>query len=291
MNIFDYFSKKMIDKVEDEKVSTEKQIVSIPISSQSLSTFELADANWEYFAGVLKENKALPNSYDKKPTSVIVSLDKRKQPKVTLTYESKTSDSVRKLALMQDSAHQLVNGALCDNKIQNELLNDLWASYRKQIKHQHMLETEREGHFLRDCGERMIKQGQKLMELDYIYDREKYFLNKYKDTQFACLRTEYDFYPEVPKFIPIMEEKDENGYNVYGEGVVPLTPKMLEMCILNLTDEAKIEAGEDVRWFEESCRMIQENSGFESKHWDQVIDFGKEIVDSAYKDYIMDSIF
>lgn len=289
MNIFDYFSKKKNDKVEDEKVSTEKQIVSIPLSSQSLSTFELADANWEYFGGMLKRNNALPNSYDKKPTSVIVSLDKRNQPKVTVTFESKTSDSVRKLALMQDGAHQLVNGVLSDNKIQNELLNDLWASYRKEIKYQHMLETGRDGRSLQARGERMIKQGQKLMALDFIYEREIDFLHKYKDTQFATLRT--DFYSDIPEFIPIMKEKDENGHNIYGEGVVPLTPKMLEMCILNLTDEAKIEAGEDVRWFEKSCRKIQENSGFESKHWDQVIDFGKEVVDSAYKDSIMDSIF
>ena len=288
MNIFDYFTKKKNDKVEDEKVSTEKQIVSIPLSSQSLSTFELADANWEYFGGMLKRNNALPNSYDKKPTSVIVSLDKRNQPKVTVTFESKTSDSVRKLALMQDSAHQLVNGVLSDNKIQNELLNDLWAYYRKEIKYLHMLETSRDGSSLYARGERMIKKGQKLMALDFIYEREKAFLNKYKDTQFAGLSTDY---ANNTYFVPILDEKDEFGHNVYGEGVVPETPKMLEMCILGLTDEAKVEVGEDLKWFEKSCRRIQENSGYESKHWDEVIDFGKEVVDSAYKDSIMDSIF
>ena len=286
MNILDHFSKKKNDKV-DEKIDNDKQFVYRSLSSQSLSTFELSDADWKKFASILKDNKVLPNSYDKNPVSVVVSLDKRKQPKVTVTYESKTSDSVREFTLLQDGAHQLVNGALSDNKTQNELLNDLWAQYRQLIKYYHGLEMSRNGRSLQARGERMIKQGKKLMALDFIYEREIDFFHKYKDTQFATLRT--DFYSDIPEFIPIMKEKDENGHNVYGEGVVPITPKMLEMCILGLTDDAKIEAGEDLKWFEISCRKIQENSGYESKHWDQVIDFGKEVVDSAYKYSVLDS--
>ena len=83
-----------------------------------------------------------------------------------------------------------------------------------------------------------------------------------------------------PMFIPY--ERDEKGMIEYGEGVVPFTPRTLELCIIRMTDNCKAEAGLFLREFEQRCRKIAEESCFSSENWDKVIGYGKEMVKAKY---------
>ena len=122
MGIMDFFRKKQNAKeiVEiEEFVEVEPKEVFVP----DISMLELESADWVKFAGRLKQNRLLPNSYVKKPTSVDVGLDVNNRPLVKLTYSSATSTSIRQYLLFQDGIFEYVNGVWKDRV--NEELNAL----------------------------------------------------------------------------------------------------------------------------------------------------------------------
>ena len=82
---------KKTKKIGQKQENQENQFVEEKTQFVAdISMYELEKANWEEFAGILKANKILPNSYIKKPASVDVKLSKKGQPMVLLTFNSAT---------------------------------------------------------------------------------------------------------------------------------------------------------------------------------------------------------
>ena len=108
MGIFEFLKKKQdkaneMDFAEKSEInSKEKEIKQEEKFVADLSYVELQFADWVKFAGILKREGVLSNSYDKNPVSVDYFLDKDNSPVVELTFKSKTSDSIRKVKLMSD---------------------------------------------------------------------------------------------------------------------------------------------------------------------------------------------
>lgn len=253
-----------------------------------LSCMELQSADWVKFAGILKREGVLSNSYDKNPISIEYSLAKDNRPMVVLTFQSKTSYSVRKVELYQDVACLYVNGALEMNPEtqRNKDLNRLWKDFQNELRYCSKMKTHQKARSQVRHGARLMIEAQKMLDMEDIYDREQQFLEKYKDDKFDyfCYSALFEknrdgfinYAGELPQFIPLKETED--GYFISGEPVVPFSPRTLEHCILHMTNGQKIEDGKHLIDFEEKCRKLQKYSCFESEDWDKVIEFGKKIV-------------
>lgn len=299
MGIMDFFRKKtsvneekrnemdFVDK-NDNKNEQKEEFVA------PLSYVELQNADWVKFAGILKREGVLAPSYEKRPSEINYSVINSKLSsnvntvKVELIFNSKTSDSVRKVDLYNDEAVLYVNGApeKWPQTQRNKDLNRLWKEYQNRIRYYNMLETGREGISHVRRGEKLFKQAQSMMSMGDIYEREQDFLEKNKDVMFDGFsyapiferdKNGYVGYVgELPSFIPLQEMA--GGYCVDGEPIIPFSPRTLEHCILHMTNGLKIEEGESIKNFEKKCRQIQEYSCFESDKWNSVINFGKGVV-------------
>ncbi|MBE5738178.1 MAG: hypothetical protein E7354_00370 [Clostridiales bacterium] len=291
MGIIEFFRKKFA-KDEAEQTTTVDQGVSEEKFVSDLSFVEMQDADWRKFAGILKKEGVLSNSYEKSPVSIEYYVAKDNTPVVDMTFKSATSDSVRRVQLMNNSAFLFVNGAIesFPETKRNKDLNRLWADFQNRLRHYNMVDINREGYLHALRGKRLMKKAQKMMGMRDIYDREQEFLKQNKDAVYDefCYsavfeRNEngfYDYAGEMPKFVPLVETED--GHFVSGEPVMPFTPRTLEHCILRMTEGQKVEDGEFLVEFEKKCRQLQEYSCFESEDWDRVIGFGKNIVRNQY---------
>ena len=255
-----------------------------------ISMFEFENVDWSDFGRILKQNRILPNSYLKKPAEVEVKTSKKGQPMVILTFNSSTSNSVRKYMLLQNGAFEYINGAIDDGK--NPDLLAVWNNFKNEIRYLNYLNTNREEGFQKRAAERTIEAAERTKRiLEDLYKKEQMFIERYKDTKFDefCYSAMFEkdnkgfthYTGEMPKFIPLV--KTEDGHYISGEPVIPFTPKTLEFCILHMTNGQKIEDGEYPDDFEEKCRKIQAFSGYESEDWDKVIKIGKNIVKNQYK--------
>lgn len=275
MGIMDYFRvyanfKKSLLEEKEEEVEDIVQEEFVP----DISMYELDKVNWVKFAGRLKANGVLPNSYVKKPAGIDVFVDNNNRPMISLTFNSATSDSVRDYLLLQDGVYEYVNGKL--RRATNEKLIELWESLQNQIRLGNKIETNRQGYLHKVRGMEMMQKAQKLLSMDDIYEREQEFLESYKDTRFCDIASGYC--GSAPEFIPLV--RDEDGKWVDGEGVVPFSPKTLEMCILNMTKEGARKQAVHVRDFEDVCNEFKEYSCYESDAWDKVIELGKKVIRS-----------
>lgn len=202
----------------------------------------------------------MPNSYNKKPITVDVKLDKKGEPMVLLTFNSATSDSVREYLLMQNEALQSVNGVM--NNLKNQELIDVWNDFKEQIKDRTRYYTDRES-VINKKAKRMINDANKMLGYGDIYELEQVFLEKYKDAKFDTISYLNDSYGMVAAFVLLIS--DGSGGYKFGVPAVPFSPRTLEYCILHVTDGDKIEYGEYVEDFEKMCREIQKYSCFESE--------------------------
>lgn len=256
-----------------------------------ISLYEFEKVNWSEFGSLLKQKRILPNSYNKKPTSVDVKLNQENEPMVLLTFNSATSDSVREFLLMQNDVFQSVNGSVLDNK--SEDLATVWNDFRNKIKYRNEINTNQENYVNRAKARKLIEKANKMMAYDDIYQLEQTFLEKYKDANFDvfCWVNSYcnGSYNTSPAFIPL--DKTEDGGYKSGDPAVPFSPRTLEHCILHMTNGEKIDHGEYVDDFEKMCRKIQEYSCFESNDWDKVIEIGKNIVKTAYQADVLEKGF
>ena len=298
MGILEFLQKKRDKENEiDFAVKSENKVEQKEKFVSDLSYIELQSADWAKFAGILKREGVLSNSYDKNPMDINYSIAKDNSPVVELTFQSKTSDSVRKVQLLKEHAYLYVNGKIEESpeSQRNVILNKLWRNFQNKLRYHSMLETNREGFAHARRGARLFIESQKMMDMKDIYDREQEFLEKYKDAKFEdfCYsaifekdRTGFVNYAgELPKFIPLKETED--GHYASGDPAIPFTPRTLEYCILHMTNGQKIEDGEYLFNFEEKCRKLQKYSCFESEDWDKVIEFGKNFLRKQFISYMI----
>ena len=257
-----------------------------------LSFIELQNADWIRFAGVLKKVGVLANSYDKKPVSIEYYLDKQNRPVVELTFKSTTSESIRKVQLMEDKAYLFINGVIevFPETQRNKDLNKIWKKVQEELKYINYLNTNREGHFHKIEAEKMIKKAEKMKGLENIYELEQVFLKAYKDAKFDNFchtfieddrNPNYSYNLYFPAFIPLLNDPINGSFR--GVPAVPFSPRTLEYCILHMTNGEKAHHGEYVANFEKMCKKIQEASCYESEDWEKVIEIGKKIVKEAYQ--------
>ena len=84
-----FFNRKKIKEIKQEIPVSEVEKKEPFVAN--LSFIELQNADWIRFAGVLKKEGVLANSYDKKPVSIEYYLDKQNRPVVELIFKSTTS--------------------------------------------------------------------------------------------------------------------------------------------------------------------------------------------------------
>ena len=288
MGIMDFLSKKkgirnfMPEPEEQEKeVIKTDEVVQKPQFVADIAMFELKNFDWSEFGSELKQNKILSNSYNKKPSNIEIILDENNRPMVKLTFESSTSDSIREFNLMQDGATQYINGAL-DNNGQDKNLIDLWNKCQEEIRHRSKFKINHEEYFNNQEGRRLMKVAKKKVGLTDVYGKEQEFLEQYNDIQFDDFRYQKIDTPYM--FIPLI--KNLNGAYVEGPGVMPSTPKAMELCIRNLTNGCKYELGcHDEAWLEQKLREIMKYSCFDSANWENVIEFGKKHIQEKHREY------
>ena len=130
-----------------------------------ISMFEFENVDWSDFGRVLKQNRILPNSYLKKPAEVEVKTSKKGQPMVILTFNSSTSNSVRKYMLLQNGAFEYINGAIDDGK--NPDLLAVWNNFKNEIRYLNYLNTNREEGFQKRAAERTIEAAERTKRTIY----------------------------------------------------------------------------------------------------------------------------
>lgn len=276
------FSRKGNNSRETIEQQTElKEVEEKKPFVADISLYEFEKVDWSEFGAILKQNKILPNSYDKKPAEVDIKLSKDGQPMVLLTFNSSTSDSVREYLLLQDEVHQSVNGVVKDGK--NQELIDVWKNFKNQINFRTRMQTDRESYNNKRKARKMIEDASKMLGYGDFYELEQTFLEKYKDAKFD----DFTWFTwrmsgqKIPAFIPLLKEPVNGSFS--GEPVTPFSPRTLECCILHMTNGEKAHHGEYISDFEKMCRKIQEVSCYESPDWDKVIKIGKDIVKNAYQ--------
>jgi len=281
------FNTREVELEETKELSQDKIEEKAPFV-ENISLYEFENADWEDFGRKLKQNRILPNSYPKAPSDIDIRLSKKGEPMVLLTFNSSTSNSVRKYMLLQDGAFQYINGAVDDGK--NQELIYVWNKFKEEIRYINWLNTNREGGFMEREATKMIEKAQKMKSYKDAYELERDFLEKHKDKQFQSLGEVYlggaDF-EEVPCFVPL----DENVMIRKNKVVVPFSPRTLEFCILHMTNDAKIEYGEYIDDFEKACRKIKKHSCYESEDWDKVIKIGMDILKRHYQVYLLENGF
>ena len=286
MGIIDFFKKKKIKDTElnNEKlnVEVEKQAMENEKFIPDISLYDFENTDWLEFGRLLKQNKLLPNSYNKKPSEVVVKLSKAGQPMVLLTFKSETSNSVRKFMLLQNQAFQYVNDAIGDGK--NQELNNIWNNFKDDIRLTREIITKRTIFKNIQEAESMIESAKKKMQYRNIDKKEQAFLKEYRYAEFddfCNMPINGNIIDTIPSFVPLgsSEHKEVNRL----KPAVPFSPKTLEFCILHMTNGEKTEHGEYVEEFEQMCRELQEYSCYESENWDQVIEIGKKLVAEQYK--------
>jgi len=281
------FNTREVELEETKELSQEKIEEKAPFV-ENISLYEFQNADWEDFGRKLKQNRILPNSYPKEPSNIDIRLSKKGEPMVLLTFNSSTSNSVRKYMLLQDGAFEYINGAVDDGK--NQELIYVWNNFKEEIRYINWLNTNREGGFMEREAAKMIEKAQKMKSYKDAYELERDFLEKHKDKQFEDLGSVYlggaDF-EEVPCFVPLEVNSEIRKNKV----VVPFSPRTLEFCILHMTNDAKIEYGEYIDDFEKACRKIKKHSCYESEDWDTVIKIGMDILKRHYQAYILENGF
>ena len=146
MNFLDFFRKKVDKSNEmDFAVKPDEEIKHKDKFIPAISFVELQRVDWNEFAGLLKKEGVLSASYDKNPISIEYSLSKDNTPIVELTFKSKTSDSIRKIQLLNDNAFLSINGAIeaFPESQRNKDLNVLWKNLQNRIRYNHMIDANR----------------------------------------------------------------------------------------------------------------------------------------------------
>lgn len=303
MGILEFLKKKQDKENEIDFADKKQEVEQKEKFVADLSFVELQGARWVDFAKTLKREGVLAPSYDTNPASIEYSIGKDNSPVVELTFQSKTSDSVRKVQLFKDKAYLYVNGAIegFPETQRNMTLNKLWKDFQYGIRYINKLEINREEVFQTRRAAKTISLAERTKnKLEDLYQKEQEFLEENKDAEFDefCYSViierddkgfaNYDSL-YLPQFISFNETED--GRYVSEKPVIPFTPRTLEHCILHMTDSQKIESGEYLEEFEKKCRKLQKYSCFESDDWDKVIEFGKTHVRAKFQADILENGF
>jgi len=74
---------------------------------------------------------------------------------------------------------------------------------------------------------------------------------------------------EIPCFVTELESEKNTSFR---EFVYVLTPKMLEHCVKNFTDDAILNESNNIEQFQHKCNIIAKNALYQEENWDEMID-------------------
>lgn len=114
---------KVYDEIKHELLKTWVQTKLKYLDK--IHTEDVANIDWNEFGKEIKPY--LAPSYYSKPKQIEYSTDKNGAPSVTLTFNSSTSDSFRKVKLYTDNAYQAINRENTYDR--DEDITKIWQSY------------------------------------------------------------------------------------------------------------------------------------------------------------------
>lgn len=264
MGIFEFLKKKNNNQLNEEQ-KAEERVEEREASDSSyenealpLTMVDFNNVDWSKFGAILKREKLLPPSYDKKPTSVEISLAKDKLPKVELIFSSKTTDNTRKILIHDDEIWDMGNSFSGNTKF-NMSLQNAWWNFAKTIRES--IEDKKDKDVLRHINEGylLIDKASALIAFNSFFEKEDKFLREHANTTFK------DMYSRS------FETMD--GMRVY-----PFSPRTLELCVSRLNPEAKRFESENLGDFVSKCRSIEIRSNYQTKDWDAVIKLMKNML-------------
>jgi hypothetical protein len=236
-----------------------------------ISLYELQKIDYVTFASELKLYGLLPPSYDKNPSNIEFSYDLGGLPKVELTFKSKTNSNLRKLSLyINGCVREEVNG----NSKNNSEVEDIWKSTLSLFKEEIKQSRNNEVNEGIKAAEDEIRKGTVYLHfMKGLLERENYFLNRNQNRLFVSI-------------VPLTY----GGYafnNDADDAYIPETPKELELCFLNLSDEVKLWLAEDndFDYFYKICETLKNNSLYKSDNWDSVINSLRKYLEDFYKEH------
>ena len=280
MGLLDLFKRNKKEKkvepaiVQSQPVAPEQAkpiLKPVPISA-----LELKEAKWPEFAASLKAEGLLPNSYDRNPTEVKVFWNEEHQPSVELLFKSKTSDSVRKVVLTENSAYEIVNNG--ESKA-NDLIMSEWSNFQRGIRFRRQYKMRDEIFMHKQMGEALKRRNpdkaelaDKYFKIADLFEAEKEFFEKHKDDKYEFFGYIGMHEDEDPFFVKFNNPND--GFCI-GDMVHVFSPRTLEFCVARLAEDEKlVEAGteKDLQWFREKCQDVARDSVYQSEDWNHTID-------------------
>ena len=124
------------------------------------------------------------------------------------------------------------------------------------------------------AAEEEIRRGTVYLDfMKCLLERENRFLNRNQKRLFVSI-------------VPLIS----GGYaftNDVDDVCIPETPKELELCFLNLSDEVKLCLAEDndFDYFYKICETLKNNSLYKSDNWDSVINSLRKYLEDFYKEH------
>jgi len=257
---YDVFLDNGFFKTEEKEITKAE-----PTKKQEyISLEELGKFDYKRFGTILKQKQLLPPSYNRKPESVEVYAHNGGYPIVEIKFVSSTSDSYRVLKITPSDIYEFVNGSnMCrfSDEERYQGLVDSWNYFKNasiwELNYQ-------ENRMIDYKIKEMKREAEKIGALELLKDVQEEFINEHQKHKFTGF---YDSW-SVPHFsLPRIVEGKQSGY----EMVTPMTPKTLELCVLRLEKDAKLEEADDLEYFKDKCEQIQEKSVYPG-NWDDTIE-------------------
>lgn len=252
--IVDCVDKTEIAKAQETKLieeSVDKKPRKKLFEGTFISMTELYAFDYKEFARTLKEAGILPPSYSQTPASVKVSIDKDNLPVVGILYKSTTSPSHRTFIITSEAVQEYVNGSKVEKSKRAEKIFEEWEKFKfKSLRNQEKQQRKE--------IKEITEEAKKILKIENLQYSEKRFIREYG----ACRFKDFAWECEAPDFITI----NEDHY------LLPITPKTLEMCTLNLMGYAKDKEARNIEYFKEKCRKVAESSPYRTCDWEKTIE-------------------
>lgn len=116
---------------ETEKKEQTKQLTFYEKYPDGLPVEVLELIDFSHFGAMLKQEQLLPPSYGKRPTDVAVYIGKKGLPVLILTFNSKTSNSYRKLMVVGYVVSESINNPI--GYITNADISSQWQEFAQRV--------------------------------------------------------------------------------------------------------------------------------------------------------------
>lgn len=247
-----------------------------------ISSEEFLKLDFSKFGAMLKQRRLIPPSYDRKP-EVRVSVANN-MPRVELVFRSTTSDSYKTIKIHQNNIYTFTNGSLMsrDHDVVHAKKVEAWKEFKKSSLASLRCEEKRQREIIaRSMRERADKIKRSAEVLDTLVATERAFIKRHANSSFE------EFVDDDKPYFAL-KVYNASGELLAREKVVPMSPKTLELCVLKLRDDSKINEAIYIEDFKDKCNTIKEFSYYETAEWDRTIDRLTDYLLEHKKDFFVE---